>query len=97
MLRFVSDCVVLSLCSACGQLFIYHTISEFGPVVFIIIMTVRQLLAVVLSTIIYLHPLSALSVIGKSRAHISLFPMAVVHLLPTPAALSIKILLRARC
>jgi adenosine 3'-phospho 5'-phosphosulfate transporter B2 len=81
MLRFVSDCVVLSLCSACGQLFIYHTISEFGPVVFIIIMTVRQLLAVVLSTIIYLHPLSALSVIGKSRAHMSLYPMAAVHLL----------------
>jgi adenosine 3'-phospho 5'-phosphosulfate transporter B2 len=60
----VSDCLVLSLCSACGQLFIYQTISEFGAVAFIIIMTVRQLLAVVLSCIIYLHPLSALSVIG---------------------------------
>jgi solute carrier family 35 (adenosine 3'-phospho 5'-phosphosulfate transporter), member B2 len=62
--RFVSDCVILSLCSACGQLFIYETISEFGPVVFIIIMTVRQLLAVVLSCIFYKHALSALSVLG---------------------------------
>lgn len=35
--------VLLSqLCSATGQLFIYYTISVFGPVVFTIIMTIRQ-------------------------------------------------------
>lgn len=34
--------VVLSICSAVGQLFIYHTIDVFGPVVFTIIMTLRQ-------------------------------------------------------
>jgi hypothetical protein len=33
---------VLSVCSAAGQLFIYYTIATFGPVVFVIIMTIRQ-------------------------------------------------------
>jgi len=61
---FVRDCVVLSICSATGQLFIYYTISVFGPVVFVIIMTVRQALAVVLSCVIYSHPLSAVGVLG---------------------------------
>lgn len=40
--KFVFDMVVLSVCSAVGQLFIYHTIDVFGPVVFTIIMTLRQ-------------------------------------------------------
>jgi hypothetical protein len=30
------------VCSAAGQLFIYYTIATFGPVVFVIIMTIRQ-------------------------------------------------------
>lgn len=45
--------VVLSICSAVGQLFIYHTIDVFGPVVFTIIMTVRQVSAS--NTIQYTH------------------------------------------
>lgn len=40
--KFVFDCVVLSVSSAVGQLFIFYTIATFGPVVFTIIMTVRQ-------------------------------------------------------
>jgi len=39
---FAFDCLILSICSAVGQLFIYYTIEKFGPVVFIIIMTIRQ-------------------------------------------------------
>ena len=50
---FGFDCVILSICSAVGQLFIYYTISQFGAVVFIIIMTLRQALAILLSCIIY--------------------------------------------
>merc|ERR1719370_2175918 len=34
MVAFLLDCLVLSICSAVGQLFIYHTISTFGPVIF---------------------------------------------------------------
>ena len=33
---------ILSITSATGQLFIYYTISQFGPVTFIIIMTIRM-------------------------------------------------------
>merc|ERR1712059_5991 len=61
---FVVDCVVLSVCSACGQLFIYYTISTFGPVVFVIIMTVRQVGAVIISCIKFNHSLDVLAVIG---------------------------------
>lgn len=40
--KFLFDCVILSISSAIGQLFIFYTIAKFGPVVFTIIMTVRQ-------------------------------------------------------
>jgi hypothetical protein len=39
---FVFDCLILSVCSAAGQMFIYYTIATFGPVVFVIVMTIRQ-------------------------------------------------------
>lgn len=39
---FVVDCTILSISSAIGQLFIFYTISSFGPVVFTIMMTIRQ-------------------------------------------------------
>ena len=61
---FTFDCVVLSICSAVGQLFIYFTISEFGPVAFIIIMTLRQALAILLSCVFYNHAISLLGVLG---------------------------------
>ena len=38
------DCLLTAISSALGQLFIFATISKFGPVVFTIIMTVRQVL-----------------------------------------------------
>jgi len=61
---FVIDCVVLSICSAVGQLFIYHTISTFGPVIFVIIKTVRQVIAVVISCIKFHHPLAPIAILG---------------------------------
>ena len=61
---FGFDCVVLSVCSAIGQLFVYYTISQFGAVVFIIIMTLRQAMAVILSCVLYSHPISASGVLG---------------------------------
>ena len=71
--QFVSDCIILSLCSACGQLFIYYTISTFGPVVFTIIMTVRQVLAVLLSCIVYQHAITAASMSGVVIVFLALF------------------------
>ncbi|KFM73208.1 Adenosine 3'-phospho 5'-phosphosulfate transporter 1, partial [Stegodyphus mimosarum] len=61
---FLWDCVLLSICSAVGQLFIFYTISEFGPVAFVIIMTVRQILAILLSCLIYHHTLTLSRVFG---------------------------------
>merc|ERR1711974_537531 len=61
---FLFDCIILSICSATGQLFIYHTISTFGPVIFVIIMTVRQVMAVIVSCIKFHHPLSPIAIIG---------------------------------
>ncbi|XP_063597622.1 adenosine 3'-phospho 5'-phosphosulfate transporter 1-like isoform X1 [Penaeus indicus] len=70
---FFWDCLILSVCSATGQLFIYHTISTFGPVVFIIIMTIRQGLAILLSCILYSHPVTVLGVLGIMLVFAALF------------------------
>ncbi|CAN0387747.1 unnamed protein product, partial [Discosporangium mesarthrocarpum] len=40
----------LSFTSATGQLFIFYTIKRFGPIVFTIIMTTRQMLSMTVST-----------------------------------------------
>lgn len=61
---FTFDCIILSFCSAFGQLFIYHTIKVFGPVVFIIIMTLRQAIAILLSCYIYGHVITVIGGLG---------------------------------
>ncbi|ALC45715.1 sll [Drosophila busckii] len=71
--KFVFDMVVLSICSAVGQLFIYHTIDVFGPVVFTIIMTMRQAAAIMLSCFIYQHSISVLGVFGVLIVFLAIF------------------------
>nr|CAD7570072.1 unnamed protein product [Timema californicum] len=71
--KFMLDCVILSLCSACGQLFIFYTIATFGPVVFVIIMTIRQLLAILLSCLIYHHYISAMGIAGVIIVFVAVF------------------------
>ncbi|XP_049845760.1 adenosine 3'-phospho 5'-phosphosulfate transporter 1 isoform X1 [Schistocerca gregaria] len=71
--KFIFDCLILSVCSAAGQLFIFFTISTFGPVIFAIIMTIRQGLAILLSCIIYQHHITALGIIGVFVVFISIF------------------------
>lgn len=68
-----TDCLLLSICSAAGQLFVFHTISTFGPLVFTIIMTLRQAFAILLSCLIYKHPLSWLSMFGIILVFSTLF------------------------
>ncbi|XP_064600993.1 adenosine 3'-phospho 5'-phosphosulfate transporter 1-like [Liolophura sinensis] len=60
----VLEICILSVCSATGQLFIFYTISQFGPVTFTIMMTVRQGLAIFLSCIIYHHPMTVAGFVG---------------------------------
>jgi len=67
------DCLLLSICSATGQLFVFYTISQFGPLAFTTIMTLRQALAILLSCFIYKHHLSILSVVGICLVFATLF------------------------
>jgi len=53
-----------STAGAVGQTFIFLTIKEFGPLVFTIVSTVRQLLAIVLSVIIFGHAIAAQGMVG---------------------------------
>lgn len=54
----------LSVTSACGQFFIFYTIRRFGPVTFILIMTVRQALSVFISCLVYQHFIGLLGIFG---------------------------------
>lgn len=56
---------ILSVTSATGQLFIFYTIKEFGPVVFTIMMTTRQIFSLFVSCMIFNHSMHALSWVGS--------------------------------
>jgi solute carrier family 35 (adenosine 3'-phospho 5'-phosphosulfate transporter), member B2 len=57
--RFAVHAFGLSLCSCLGQIVIMMTVKEFGALVFATVMTTRQFLNILLSCLIYLHPLTA--------------------------------------
>ena len=56
--------VITAITSASGQLCIYYTIKEFGPIVFTIIMTTRQMISICISSVIFGHAMNAFSVLG---------------------------------
>lgn len=58
------DCLIMSLMSSIGQMFVYYTIKRFGSVIFAVIMTLRQFLSILLSCTIYKHHLNAASTVG---------------------------------
>ena len=59
-----SHIFLMSVCSATGQLFIFYTIKAYGPLVFATIQTVRQFLSVVLSIMLFAHPVNSGEVAG---------------------------------
>jgi len=67
------DNVTIAITSATGQLFIFYTIKTFGPVVFTIIMTTRQMFSIVLSTFIFGHPIKPVAVIGATIVFATIF------------------------
>lgn len=69
---FSTDCILLSLCSAVGQYFIFKTISTFGPLIFAIISTIRQGFSVFLSCIIYKHEINELGIFGIALVFFSI-------------------------
>jgi len=67
------DNIGIAITSATGQLFIFYTIKKFGPVVFTLIMTCRQMLSMVISSIIFVHPIGFVSLIGAALVFATLF------------------------
>jgi len=65
--------IITAITSATGQLFIYYTIRKFGPVVFTIIMTTRQILSMVISTIYFRHPMLLSSAVGAMIVFLTVF------------------------
>ncbi|CAJ0580349.1 unnamed protein product, partial [Mesorhabditis spiculigera] len=61
---FIRDVLLLSLSGALGQLYIYSTIARFGPICFAIILTIRQIGSIILSSIYYHHPLTIYAICG---------------------------------
>ena len=70
---FAYHAALLSICSAVGQLFIFHTIARFGPIVFTLIMTTRQAISILLSCMVYGHLLSPQALVGVLVVFIALF------------------------
>uniref|UniRef100_A0A7S0C1Q9 Sugar phosphate transporter domain-containing protein n=2 Tax=Proboscia inermis TaxID=420281 RepID=A0A7S0C1Q9_9STRA len=58
--------IITAITSASGQLCIYYTIKEFGPIVFTIIMTTRQMLSITISSILFGHTMSPASLFGAA-------------------------------
>ncbi|XP_069092468.1 adenosine 3'-phospho 5'-phosphosulfate transporter 1 [Pleurodeles waltl] len=71
--EFALHAVLLSICSACGQLFIFYTINQFGAAVFTIIMTLRQAFAILLSCLIYGHAVTVVGGLGIGVVFLALF------------------------
>ncbi|KZS12207.1 Solute carrier family 35 member B1 [Daphnia magna] len=94
---FIMDCLLTAISSASGQLFIFATISKFGPVVFTIIMTVRQGLSILLSCLLYQHHLSPMGILGVFIVFLAIFlrikQTSVTP--PTAKARSIKVMQQA--
>ena len=65
--------MTIAITSATGQLFIFYTIKTFGPVVFTIIMTTRQMFSIVLSTVLFGHEIKALALLGAAAVFATIF------------------------
>lgn len=72
-MEFAYHAVLLSICSAVGQLFIFYTIASFGPLIFTLIMTTRQAFSILLSCLFYNHPLTTQAMLGVFVVFVALF------------------------
>eukprot|EP00540_Astrosyne_radiata_P023058 CAMPEP_0116835050 /NCGR_PEP_ID=MMETSP0418-20121206/7331_1 /TAXON_ID=1158023 /ORGANISM="Astrosyne radiata, Strain 13vi08-1A" /LENGTH=243 /DNA_ID=CAMNT_0004464677 /DNA_START=345 /DNA_END=1073 /DNA_ORIENTATION=+ len=65
--------VITAITSASGQLCIFYTIKEFGPIVFTIIMTTRQIFSICISAIVFGHSISKVALMGALMVFSVLF------------------------
>jgi len=56
--------IITAITSASGQLSIFYTIKEFGPIVFTIIMTTRQMFSICISAVLFGHTISIVAFFG---------------------------------
>jgi len=72
----LQDILTLSVAAMVGQLCILYTIREFGALLFATIMTTRQFLSILLSCLIFMHPLTFMQWLGTSMVFGSLYYQA---------------------
>jgi solute carrier family 35 (adenosine 3'-phospho 5'-phosphosulfate transporter), member B2 len=65
--------IITAITSASGQLCIFYTIKEFGPIVFTIIMTTRQLFSICISSVVFGHPISLKAFCGAALVFTIIF------------------------
>jgi len=65
--------VITAITSASGQLSIFYTIKEFGPIVFTIIMTTRQMFSICISAFVFDHDISYKAALGAIMVFSVLF------------------------
>lgn len=58
--------IITAVCSTTGQFAIFYTIKRFGPDVFTVIMTTRQMLSIVVSNYLFNHAMSLQSYTGAA-------------------------------
>merc|ERR1712173_80403 len=63
---------LMSMCSGVGQLFIYHIIERFGAVIFSVAMTLRLVLSVVISIIMFHHKINPIGIVGMVMTFMAL-------------------------
>lgn len=76
---FAFHVLLLGTCGAVGQLFIFKTIGEFGPVIFTLIMTIRLALSILLSSLLYGHPITAVGALGIVIVFCSIFTNVYIN------------------
>lgn len=59
-----SEISYMAITAAVGQAAAYVTMAQFGPLVSIIFLTIRQVVAIFISSLLYGHSLAALSIVG---------------------------------
>ena len=65
--------IITAITSASGQLCIFYTIKEFGPIVFTIIMTTRQMFSICLSAVVFGHVIPPAAAVGAVLVFGTLF------------------------
>lgn len=58
--------IITAICSTTGQFAIFYTIKRFGPDVFTVIMTTRQMLSIVVSNYLFNHTMATQSYVGAT-------------------------------